>query len=303
MISIITCSINPDRLNALRDNISTTIGIEHEIISIDNRNNKYSICQAYNIGASKSKYDNLCFCHEDILFHTKDWGEKVVQILKKPECGILGVAGSKLKLKSPSPWWMLNNSDESLSRKYKRSRIVHNGTEEIAVSLDNRLIDEVVVLDGVWLCMRKEVWSKFPFDEVTLNGFHFYDLDICLQCLCEYKNYVTYEIQIEHFSLGSQNRSWVKNTILFHRKWKNTLPVFTSDVASKNREINYIERKASKEFLDHLFNNQYDTLYILKYILTHIKLFRFNRYYLHIFKTLIIKSLHYAKGISHHSQL
>ncbi|MGB3132870.1 MAG: glycosyltransferase, partial [Saprospiraceae bacterium] len=74
MISIITCSRAKDISTELRKNIVQTIGIEHEIIVFDNSANKHSIFQAYNIGASRAKYEILCFVHDDLFYMTQDWG-------------------------------------------------------------------------------------------------------------------------------------------------------------------------------------------------------------------------------------
>lgn len=37
MLSIIICSVSPERLQQVTQNIHDTIGVEHEIIAIDNR--------------------------------------------------------------------------------------------------------------------------------------------------------------------------------------------------------------------------------------------------------------------------
>lgn len=75
MISIIICSRNKNIDSELEQNILDTIGnIVYEVINIDNSTNNYSIFQAYNKGTQIAKYPYLCFMHEDILFHTADWG-------------------------------------------------------------------------------------------------------------------------------------------------------------------------------------------------------------------------------------
>ena len=96
MISIIVCSINPDAAEKLKRNIAATIGnMEYEVIVFDNRTSGYGICKVYNSCAEKSRYDFLCFLHEDVQFDTIAWGEKIVRTLSEPECGAIGFAGSK----------------------------------------------------------------------------------------------------------------------------------------------------------------------------------------------------------------
>ena len=85
MISIIICSRNLGIDPKLSTNITSTIGCEYELIVIDNSQNKYSIFQAYNIGIEKSTSEIICFVHEDVLFHSKDWGKKLIEIFFKSD--------------------------------------------------------------------------------------------------------------------------------------------------------------------------------------------------------------------------
>src|SRR5205809_6411151 len=103
MLSIIICSRDHEQLVLVKKNISETIGIPFEILSIDNSNNKYSICTAYNTAASEAKYETLCFMHEDIVIRTYNWGNIVLDILKQ-DFGLAGVAGSMYKSRSISGW-------------------------------------------------------------------------------------------------------------------------------------------------------------------------------------------------------
>ena len=68
MLSIIICSVLPERLRKISQNIDETIGVEYEIVTIDNREKCWSIARAYNEGARQAKYPNLFFVHEDVMF-------------------------------------------------------------------------------------------------------------------------------------------------------------------------------------------------------------------------------------------
>ena len=104
MLSIIICSISPERLQAVKRNIQHSIGVEHEFIIIDNREKKWPIAKAYNYGAYAAKYPYLFFVHEDVKFHSQNWGGVIENKLREPDCGVIGFAGSKVKLKSYSGW-------------------------------------------------------------------------------------------------------------------------------------------------------------------------------------------------------
>ena len=85
MFSIIVCSISPERLSNLSQNIHDTIGVEYELIGIDNRTKKWPIAKVYNEGARQARYPYLFFVHEDVKFHTKDWGQVIIEKLQEPE--------------------------------------------------------------------------------------------------------------------------------------------------------------------------------------------------------------------------
>ncbi len=78
----------------LKENIRATIGVAFEIIPIINSGGRIGICEAYNIGARRSKFGMLCFMHEDVRMHTMSWGKIVSRILQDKSIGLLGVAGS-----------------------------------------------------------------------------------------------------------------------------------------------------------------------------------------------------------------
>ena len=65
MLSIIISSYQPHYYTALEKNIAATCGVEYELIKIDNPG-LMGLCQAYNKGAEKAKYEYLLFLHEDV---------------------------------------------------------------------------------------------------------------------------------------------------------------------------------------------------------------------------------------------
>lgn len=92
MISIIISTNHQERLKNISDDIKKTIGkIDYEIIDIFNPK-RYSLCEAYNIGVEKSKYHYLCFVHDDVIFRTNNWGERLVDLFENdPQIGLVGV--------------------------------------------------------------------------------------------------------------------------------------------------------------------------------------------------------------------
>lgn len=252
MISLIICSRNATISNDLQKNIEATIGADYEMVVIDNANHNLSIFEAYNLGVSKSCGDILCFMHDDILFHTKNWGEKVNIHFETKDTGAIGVAGSPYVPQTIGSWWanelvnqqIIGNDDGVITKATKYS----DSVEEI--------IKPVISLDGVWMCINKEVFNKIAFDHNTFTGYHFYDIDICLQIVeLNYKIYTVFDIEIEHFSAGKVNEQWIKNAFLFNKKWSNYLPKQAIDLTQKQKLLS--EVKTLKEFVNILIANNH----------------------------------------------
>ncbi|MEI8084985.1 MAG: glycosyltransferase [Paludibacter sp.] len=240
MLSIIICSRNKTLSQDLKNNIEHTIGVDYELVHIDNSENKYSIFAAYNLGITKSKFPYLCFIHEDVLFHSNNWGINVIAHLQDPKTGILGVAGGDLLTKVPASWaTLISPSQNIIQTDLKKNKTV------LLLHPENYTLSKrsSITLDGIFLSMRKEITEKIYFDE-NLKGFHGYDYDISIQAsIAGHVNYVIYDIQLEHFSKGKTDILYFRNLISIYKKWENFLPVIGLNVTENERhEINKIEK-------------------------------------------------------------
>ncbi len=219
-ISFIICSRNPGLLEELKSSISSKIGLQekdYEIIAIDNKDNKYSLSSAYNKGVSLSKFNILCFLHEDVRFLTDNFGITLINKFSNPEIAALGVAGSTL-LPEDAVWF-------SSKRPFVQGRVVHSTQkgEQMDIYSEIREDAEVVVLDGLFMAVRKEIAEELKFDE-EFKGFHFYDLDFSLRIAMQHKVIVTHDILLQHFSGGSYDESWQKYKEQFKEKHRHYIP-------------------------------------------------------------------------------
>lgn len=205
MLSIIVSSYQPENFSALEKNIAETCGVDYELIKIDNPG-IMGIAKAYNKGAKKAKFENLLFLHEDVLFHTQNWGEKLIKHLEDPETGVVGVAGSDYVPTAPCGWYINGRSFLHLIQNDKS----HSQPQHIDNTSQNK--HSAYALDGVFLAMQKSKFNNFRFDE-KIGGFHAYDIDLSLRFAKKYKNYVIGDILIEHFSKGTFNCEWFQNNI------------------------------------------------------------------------------------------
>jgi len=266
MISVVVCSKGQPG-SIFTDNIRNTIGCDYELIVIGNSDRKYGICEAYNMGARQSNFNLLVFVHEDVIFHSFNWGNILHQLAGNNNIGIIGCAGCVFKSGYPTAW-------VDVPEKYYRTNVIDGWNEEKKKNnhgYSGADIADVAVLDGMFLCMRKTVWQQFPFNEDELKGFHLYDLDICIRAGASYRNIVSYNILTEHLSAGDFNESWFRESIRFHEKWKAQLPkTITTLSPGEEKDIQYYSLvKCVQHYLSfHLKGKD-----LLKYI---IKLFLYR---------------------------
>lgn len=251
MLSIIICSRSKWISSSLYENIKDTIGCGYELVVVDNSENQYSIFEAYNLGAEKSIGEFLCFVHEDVIFHTKGWGNEIRSIfLSDKQIGLIGVAGAKVKSKMPSAWW---DCPGNMRVVHIIQHIKDKEKEKWDSGFDKNKIVEVAVIDGVFIAMKNNNALRF---NSKMQGFHNYDLNISFECKKQgLKIIVTNRVLLEHFSKGTINADWVNSTYKLHELYKGLLPLgmFQRKLEIANA-INFIKKslavKMNKVALD-----------------------------------------------------
>ena len=250
MISIIICSRESSINPSLASNIKETVGSDYELVIINNSETQYSIFEAYNLGIEESKGDLLCFMHDDILLHTRNWGHILESIFKEqPKAGLIGIAGSMVKTKMPSPWW------NTLPEYSVINIIQHLSPKECvktSTGFKNDSEVEVAAIDGVFMVLRKSTGISFNRKAI---GFHNYDLNLSFENLIRgFKIFVTNRINVEHFSRGSMNKDWYISTIKFHEHYKKYLPITTGIGISSKALVN-LEFINGSKFITQLLEN------------------------------------------------
>ncbi len=257
MLSIIICSVSPDFRKQVVENLSQTVGCEHEFIVFDNRESRYGLCKVYNLCAQQAKYPYLCFAHEDILIATKDWGRKLIAHIENDSAiGAIGVAGigfvsERRKPSTPraAAFFRVKHIDKRTGRRADIWR--PKGKEGLF---------QVATIDGQFILTTKKVWREFAFDEERFTHFHLYDLDFSMQVGTRYKVMASTELDITHFSFGTYNETHREFYLKFIEKWQHRLPflqvpehtsatdvvkIFTHDILNHIRDGNYEFAKRS----------------------------------------------------------
>lgn len=202
-----------------KEHIEKTCGTRNiEIIQIEN-DGVMSLTEAYNKGLKESNNDIVVFCHDDILFDTKNWGNKLLKLFNKnPEYGIIGIAGTTDLI--DGRWWTIK---ESMNGVVSHQHEGKKWTNYYSKDQGNKL-KEMVVLDGLFFAIDKTK-IKHEFDE-EFHGFHFYDISFCFpNYLDGVKIGLTTQIRVTHLSIGQTNQQWEGHKIRFEEKYKDKLPV------------------------------------------------------------------------------
>jgi len=256
LISLIICSKNSNYLRRLVDNVSNTIGCEYEIVFHDNSSETLSISSVYNYLFQKAIFPYVIFLHEDLEFHTSNWGILIQNILLNEKVGLLGLSGSVFKSKYPGVW------SASLKSTYRVSNI----QPEISISM-NQLFDKVAVVDGCFLATRKDIFQNHFFDE-KLIGFHGYDIDLSMSISQRFDIVVAKGIHFAHYSEGIQNLNWLESSFYIHEKWKKRLPSIAEKLS--NDDVILCDYLAAQNVYNTIYELRYSGVLIIQYYLTFV---------------------------------
>lgn len=252
MITIITCSINPDLYNTFKKNILETVGVPIEFIYHDNRIVNWSLCKVYNHYSALATYNTICYIHEDILFTTKNWGKIIMNFYENnSNTGVIGFAGSIVKTKSLSGWSCYKEAD-----RYNFTQGYTNKHDKLYYkNPNNEDFSQVICLDGFCMFAPKKVWEQNKFNEKIYNHFHLYDISFSTKIALTYKNYVCNTIKIKHLSPGSFSKTWYKYSRLFHNEMRDILPLAIPETPKKY--IRLCEKRASYNFAKEDYKNKW----------------------------------------------
>jgi hypothetical protein len=203
------------------EHIKKTSGIHKglEVIQYIN-NGEYSLTELYNKALKETTNDIVVFCHDDIIFETNNWGNKILKHFKRnPEYGILGVAGSTYLPKS-GKWWEIPYTMRGIVNHQNNGQKWESKYSE---HIGNKLYD-VTLVDGLFFVINKNnLLSNF---NENVEGFHLYDVSFCFDNYIKgVKIGVITDIRLTHLSIGETNEQWEKNREVFAENNKENLPI------------------------------------------------------------------------------
>lgn len=196
---------------------------KHDFDIFIKENNKEGLAKTYNKAidfAMKEGLEYLVLCHDDIIIESNIY-KKIPDLMKNFD--VIGVAGTtECKLQEPALWHIMGGGFGSGKL---HGAVAHGNTEYKSMTSFGPYPKRVLLLDGVFLAIKRKVFEKIKFDETNPAGFHFYDLDYSLSCHREGFKLGVSDIMITHASPGlreftdefNQGQKW------FIEKWKGKL--------------------------------------------------------------------------------
>ncbi|TRZ44982.1 DUF1919 domain-containing protein [Robertkochia solimangrovi] len=230
MISIIIPSRIPDNLHRTKESIEKTIGVPFQLIHYNNISDGLGIIQIFDATIKSAIYDNIVFCHDDIIFHCEDWGKEVVNLLSKAEIGLVGVSGATYKSEFSTSWVSVDPIYYRSSAFFKDASTLNkeNYKDEYSV---------VACIDGMFMGIRKETWSDLNIDK-DLSGFHLYDMELSLKVAeIGLKTIVANKIIVQHLSEGKFDKNWLLQSKAWHDKNQNKLPIAVENISDEEKKI------------------------------------------------------------------
>jgi tetratricopeptide (TPR) repeat protein len=208
LISVICCSISPEKLRTLQSNLSQHLDC-WELVHIDDAR---SLSEGYARGLRRAIGDLLIFCHDDIRVLAPDFSARLRSYLRQFD--LVGVAGST-RATGPAALW--SGPPES------HAWICYRENDRRFVSLGSAIgpvVSGAEVLDGVFFAGHRALFERIGFDQETFDGFHLYDIDFTWRAhrsgasiaICQ-------DLMLEHASRGSFDARWQMYADRFRQKF------------------------------------------------------------------------------------
>lgn len=133
------------------------------------------LAESYNLLGSVSSGDVLLFVHDDVIFLSKGWDEKIRQAM---ELGfnLIGAVGSQEYFGG-----MIFDS----GREYSAGSVagIRHGKRIVKLMTHRTPIEPVKVVDGMFMAVDRKHFVDTGFD-LQFDGLFYYDIDLCLRSNC-----------------------------------------------------------------------------------------------------------------------
>jgi GT2 family glycosyltransferase len=207
-----------------------TCGLQRDRVEVlAHTENSRGLASVYNEVLRKAGGSHLVLVHDDVSFaRSPGWGGKVIAELEaNPRTSVLGVAGTTI----------LQESGLWLHEQVACGHVLHRRGRDVETTryaLPHVRVLPAAALDGVFLAARTDDVRGLVLDEATFDGFHFYDLELCMQARAAgLRLGVTEAIDVVHDSTGDFGDEWERYRARFVEKYRAVLPASAFDRADR----------------------------------------------------------------------
>ncbi len=220
MVSIIICSITPEKFGWVSANFNAILGaVPHEIIGIHDAT---SLSEGYNRGIAQSHGEIVIFCHDDIEILTPDFDAVLRRHLQTFD--VVGCVGTNCVI--DSAWIVAGDPFIHGAVAYPAAEIWPSERFDLAVwgGVQSIVVSDIQAMDGFFFAVKRRVLDVLRFDEKNFDGFHVYDTDFTFGAhLAGFKLAVCKDILIAHQSGGNFGAEYQTYSARFAEKHQGRL--------------------------------------------------------------------------------
>ena len=219
IIVVFSSHLSESENDSFKKHIKSSIGCSCDVFCYENYN-QHSLTEIYNKAKKEYYTENsiMVYCHNDIIFKTKNWGRILLTKFNSTNYSIIGVAGSTY-IPESGVWW---EDKSKMVGIVEHTDGIREWVSEYSVEKKGKITD-VLLIDGLFMAVD---WDNTENDfNEEYKGFHFYDVS------WSFNNWlsgcdigVTTDIRILHKSVGAVNEKWEENRKQFVNEFKDELP-------------------------------------------------------------------------------
>lgn len=145
----------------------------------------------------------LVLHHDDIIFDTPNIADKLEELYYERGFQVIGVAGaSRVKIEEPALWHIMGQKASELPFPPLHGAVAHGTYNEKYMTAFGVYPHKAVLIDGVFMAIHRDCFTKIRFDEACPSKFHYYDLIFSLDAALAGFKVGVGDIMITHTSPG-----------------------------------------------------------------------------------------------------
>jgi len=215
MLSIIICSIDDEKFQRSAQMWTNLYPAgDMEIIHVKKAR---SLAYGYNVGIAQSKGQQLILVHDDVEVLNADFPQRLAAHFGRYD--VIGVAGTT---RLCGAVW------NAAGPPHIFGQVVHAGDKGMildAFCAAHRSMGGIQAMDGLFLAMHRRIPMALPFDDLTFDAFHLYDLDFTFRAYrAGFKLAVCSDLCLLHHSIGNFDDTWRVYAEKFLAKYAGQIP-------------------------------------------------------------------------------